>query len=205
MHEPAVQELKQDYVVHYAPDLVHDPDELAAKLGEARALIVRNRTQVGNGLLEAGHKLRVVGRLGTGLDNIDLKACAARGIRVMPATGANNVAVAEYVLASSLLLVRRTFGARDRVLTGQWPRNELMGGELSGRTLGLVGFGAIARAVAARARSLGMDVQAHDPLIPYDAPIWKSTGVLPVAFDALFAESDVVSVHVPLTKATHHW
>lgn len=204
MHEPSVRDLQRDYTVLYDPDLVMRPDKLLARLDGARALIVRNRTQVDNALLEAGHNLHVIGRLGVGLDNIDLDACRAHGVRVMPAAGANNVAVAEYVLAAALLLVRGAYCARERMLAGGWPRNELVGGEIAGRTLGLVGFGAIAREVATRMSALGMHVQAYDPMIPDESPIWLSNGVKPVTFEALFPQSDVVSVHVPLTKDTVH-
>lgn len=204
MHEAAVDSLRRDYDVHYDPALVDAPDALAEKVRDARALIVRNRTQVRGALLGAGHNLRAIGRLGVGLDNIDLDACAARGIKVMPATGANNVAVAEYVIAAALILVRGAYEAHARMLAGEWPRNELMGGEVSGRTLGLAGFGGIAREVATRAAALGMVVQAHDPFIAADDPAWASAGVRPVTLDQLFAQSDVISLHVPLIETTRH-
>ncbi len=204
MDEGAVNDLRRDYDVHYDPGLVDAPAALAEQVQAARALIVRNRTQVRGALLEAGRNLRVIGRLGVGLDNIDLEACKARSIRVMPATGANNIAVAEYVIAALLLLVRGAFAERGRMLAGEWPRQELMGGEVLGRTLGLIGFGGIAREVAVRAQALGMVVRAHDPLIPVDAPIWGSTGVQPVALPALLAQADAISLHVPLVEGTRH-
>lgn len=204
MDESAVSELQARFDVLYDPSLVNDPERLARELEGARALIVRNRTQVDGELLAAAGSLQVVGRLGVGLDNIDLELCAARNIRVVPATGANNTAVAEYVIAAMLLLVRGVFGANDAMLAGEWPRNRLMGGEVCGRTLGLVGFGGIAREVAVRARAMGLKVQAFDPALADDAPCWRELQVEPAAsLEVLLAGSDVVSLHVPLTTRTH--
>src|SRR3546814_13305047 len=122
MDEGGVAELKRLYDTVYDPDLVKRPDEIAHLVQDARALVVRNRTQVTPALLDAGPKLKVVGRLGVGLDNIDLEACKARGIAVCPATGANNVSVAGYVITGLLLLLRgRTFTATPDVLPGKLP------------------------------------------------------------------------------------
>ncbi|WP_349360789.1 hydroxyacid dehydrogenase [Stappia sp.] len=202
MDEAAVESLSRVQSTLYDPTLVDDPARLAQALAGARALIVRNRTQVRGALLEAAADLTVVGRLGVGLDNIDLEACATRGIEVIPATGANAAAVAEYVIAATLLLVRGAFDRRAAMIAGAWPRNSLIGGEIAGRTLGLVGYGGIAREVAARATALGMRVIAHDPHLPEDDSVWGTTE--PVALDDLCARADVVSLHIPLTEATRH-
>ena len=204
MDEATVAELARDYDVLYEPDLVERPADLKAALPGARALIVRNRTQVTDDLLAAGESLRVIGRLGVGLDNIDLAACAARGIPVCPATGTNAVSVAEYVIAGILMLRRGAYHASDRVLAGDWPRTELIGQEAAAARLGLVGFGGIARAVAKRALAFDMRIAAHDPFVEDDAPLWQETGVSPQALDPLLAESDVISLHVPLTEETRH-
>ncbi|MEO1423624.1 MAG: 3-phosphoglycerate dehydrogenase, partial [Pseudomonadota bacterium] len=137
--------------VLYDPTLVDDRDRMLAALASARAVIVRNRTQVDQALLDAAPDLCVVGRLGVGLDNIDLDACAARGVVVRPATGANTLSVAEYVISTAMTLVRGAYGSNAAMIAGTWPRGALIGGELSGRVMGLFGFGGIARAVAARA------------------------------------------------------
>ncbi|MGP1397104.1 MAG: hydroxyacid dehydrogenase [Inquilinaceae bacterium] len=204
MTDRAVRMLQNRAEVLYDPDLVDDPDRLNRAASGCAALIVRNRTQVRGGLLDALAGARAVGRLGVGLDNIDVEGCRARGIAVIPATGANAVAVAEYVIAALLILTRGAFGASDRVLAGTWPRAELVGGEISGRTLGLVGFGDIARQVGRRAAALGMEVVAHDPFVDPADPVWKTLGVRPVDLAALIAESDAVSLHVPLTPDTRH-
>lgn len=203
MDSAAVEELAAEFAVAYDPTLADRPDALAAALAAgARALIVRNRTRIGGGLLGAAPRLAVIGRLGVGLDNIDLEACAARGVEVIPATGANDDAVAEYVIAAVLLLTRGAFMATDEVAAGLWPRERLIGREIRGRTLGLLGFGGTARAVARRARALGMAAVAHDPYVASTDPAWSALGVRPVGFDELLRASDALSLHVPLTSVT---
>jgi (S)-sulfolactate dehydrogenase len=202
MDEAAIDASFAGRDVLYDPKLVDDPARLAAAVREARALIVRNRTQVRGALLASAVRLEVVGRLGVGLDNIDVPACEARGIAVYPATGANDLSVAEYVITAALMLLRRAWFATARVAAGEWPRTELMGRELAGKRLGLVGYGAIARVTGRMARDLGTSVAAYDPLLPGDHPAWA--GALRQSLPELLASSDVVSLHVPLTDATRN-
>jgi (S)-sulfolactate dehydrogenase len=205
MEDRAVASLSQRYDTLYDAELVAKPEDLAGQLAGARALIVRNRTQVDETLLAGAGALRVVGRLGVGLDNIALDACRARGIAVIPASGANDDSVAEYVIAGALMLRRGAYFASHDVAAGQWPRNRLMAGrEVLGATLGLVGFGAIARAVARRAAALGMHLVAHDPHVADDDPAWGELNVAPRSLDALLEEADVVSLHVPLGEGTRN-
>jgi (S)-sulfolactate dehydrogenase len=203
MDEAAVDELRREFRVRYDPALVDRPAELERLAAEARALIVRNRTQVRGPLLAAARRLQAVGRLGIGLDNIDVAACEARGIAVLPATGANETAVAEYVVAAALVLLRGAYGATPAMLDGRWPRQELIGREASGRLMGLVGLGGVARQVASRAKALGMRVAAFDPHLPAGDAAWRGVerhGEL----RALLAAADVLSLHVPLTVETRH-
>jgi (S)-sulfolactate dehydrogenase len=202
MDEAVIDAAFAGHDVLYDPTLVENADALHAAMVDARAIIVRNRTQVRAALLDAAPKLKVVGRLGVGLDNIDLTACKARGIAVHPASGANDLAVAEYVVACALLLLRGAYAATNEVLGGSWPRMALIGRELSETCMGLVGFGAIARAVAVRVQALGMRVVAHDPYLPADHPIWKT--VEQCTLQQVLQQADVVSLHVPLTDETHH-
>ena len=203
MDAPAVEALRARFEVDYRPQLVDDPAALAAALAGARGWIVRNRTQVHGPLLAAATSLAVVGRLGVGLDNIDLPACEARGIRVIPATGANAEAVAEYVVAVSLVLLRGAYHASAEVASGRWPRAALSEGrEAGGKAMGIVGFGSIGRATAAKAAALGMRALGHDPQVPAGHPAWREARAQPLDLDALLAESDVVSLHVPLVPAT---
>ena len=204
MDEAAVADLARSHDVLYDPALVDKPEALHAALPKARVLVVRNRTQVRPGLLVHAPHLACVGRLGVGLDNIDLPVCAARSITVYPATGANDVAVAEYVIASTMLLLRGAYASTPAVAEGKWPRNALIGREISGKTLGLVGFGAIARETAVRARAIGMDIIAHDPFVPAAHPAWARFHAQGVSLAELWQRADVISLHVPLTDDTRN-
>jgi (S)-sulfolactate dehydrogenase len=200
MDEAAVEHLKRTYDVHFDPTLVEFPDRLPDAVSSASALIVRNRTQVTSALLGAGQRLRCIGRLGVGLDNIDVATCRERDIQVLPATGANDVSVAEYVVGTMLSLLRGAYGCSEEVASGGWPRLRMIGCEAAGRRMGLIGLGATACEVVKRALAFGMTAQAYDPFLPADAPAWNS--VDRVDLDAIFADSDVITIHVPLTAQT---
>jgi len=200
MDETAIATLSGRFHIHYDPGLVDRPDDLPGVMARAKALIVRNRTKVSGVLLDAAPDLQCVGRLGVGLDNIDLAVCQARGIAVYPAAGANNMSVAEYVVTAILVLLRRAWFASADVAAGAWPRQDLIGREVAGKVLGLIGFGAIARETALRAAALRMDIIAFDPFLNDDDPAWSHARR--VEFDALLAEADAVSLHVPLTDQT---
>jgi (S)-sulfolactate dehydrogenase len=202
MDEAAVRRLADSHDTVYDPKLVDDPAALHEHLTSARALIVRNRTQVRETLLSMGPKLRVVGRLGVGLDNIDVAACKARSVKVIPATGANDLSVAEYVITSALMLLRGAYLRSADVAAGDWPRQSMMGRELAGKTIGLVGYGSIAREVAWRAHMMGMQIVAYDPYLMADHPGWQIARN--VSLDAVLELADVVSLHTPLTDATRN-
>ncbi len=200
MDQAAVDSLADQFDVFYGPTLVDRADDLAAAVADARALIVRNRTQVRGALLEAAGALQVVGRLGVGLDNIDLEACRQRAVVVHAATGANDAAVAEYVVGTAMILLRDAYAAGTEVIAGAWPRQRCMGREIGGKVLGLIGFGGIARATAQRAMALGMRVMAHDPFVAQADPVWLD--VERSELGNLIAKADVVSLHLPLTDDT---
>ncbi|MBL0421589.1 hydroxyacid dehydrogenase [Ramlibacter sp. AW1] len=201
MDDTAVDGLRAAHEVAYDPGLVDDATRLLDEAPTCDALIVRNRTQVRGELLAALGRCKVVGRLGVGLDNIDVEGCAARGIQVIPATGANAHSVAEYVVATAMLLLRGAYGSTESVAAGQWPRHALsQGRELAGKTLGLVGFGSIGQQTARLARALGMRVAAFTRAGGEEA--LRAAGVPARSLDDLLAEADVVSLHVPLTDAT---
>ena len=202
MDEPAVDNLRRDYDVLYEPTLVDQTDDLVKAVQGASALIVRNRTQVRGAVLEAGVKLKAIGRLGVGLDNIDLEGCEARDIAVLPASGANDLAVKEYVIAGLLLLFRGAYHASDDMVAGLWPRENLIKREISGRSLGLIGFGDIARDVAVAAQALGMVVSAYDPFVTGNDLIWQAMEVTNATLEHILSESDAISLHVPLTDGT---
>ncbi|WP_394691667.1 hydroxyacid dehydrogenase [Hoeflea sp.] len=202
MDEAAVSRLSQSCDTLYDPKLVDDPAALHDHLVSAKALIVRNRTQVREALIGMGPKLKVVGRLGVGLDNIDVDACRARSIKVIPATGANDLSVAEYVITAALMLLRGAWLRSSDVASGAWPRQSMMGRELAGKTIGLVGYGSIAREVAWRAHMMGMTIVAYDPYLAADHPGWQIARN--VSLDAVLELGDVISLHTPLTEATRN-
>lgn len=202
LDEEALFAIPARHSVLYDATLVDRPDALRAEIRDCLALIVRNRTQVRGDFLKSANRLKVVGRLGVGLDNIDLAACAARQIVVHPASGANDLSVAEYVVTAALMLLRRAWFSTADVASGAWPRSALMGRELSGKTLGLVGFGAIAKETARRAHALGMRIIAHDPYATDHAFHAAQTASRPLK--TLLAEADVISLHIPLTGETRN-
>lgn len=204
MDEPAVERLRQGgHEVLYEPALVDDGARLLQLAAGCDVLIVRNRTQVRGALVEALARCRIVGRLGVGLDNIDLAACDARGIRVVPATGANALSVAEYVIASAMVLLRGAFFSTAQVAGGKWPRADLgRGRETAGKTLGIVGFGSIGQTTARLARGLGMDVLAFDPMLEPGHAAYRELGARASGLEDLLRASDVVTLHIPLVDAT---
>lgn len=176
------------------------PEALAKDLADADALIVRSATKVTKELLAAAPKLRIVGRAGTGVDNIDMTAASGRGILVVNAPGANSISVAEQAVALMLSLARMVPGADRAMKDGKWEKKKFTGIELKGKTLGIAGLGRIGQEVAIRARSFGMRIVAHDPFIAKD--IAESFGAELVSLDELFASADFVSLHLPSTPET---
>lgn len=202
MDTAAVEKLSAAFPTNYAPELADTQDKIPEMLGDVRALVVRNRTQVTADMLGAAPNLKCVGRLGVGLDNIDQSACKARGVAVIPAVGANNLSVAEYVITNALMLLRNAYQSGDDMRAGNWPRMACAGREISGKTLGLIGLGAIAQETAVMAKALGMGICAHDPFLPADHPAWELAQSRSVA--GVLKTADVISLHVPLTADTHH-
>ncbi len=202
MEQKAAKGLHVDFSTHWDPDLWRDRASLLRHVADARAIIVRNATRVDTTLLDGAPHLKVVARMGVGLDNIDVDACKARGIEVCPSIGANAVSVAEYVIATAMILLRGpAYFATPDVTSGQWDRPKFGGGlEMAGRTMGIIGFGSIGQTVAAKARGLDMNVIAHDAVMLPDHPAWKLTRR--VDLDTLLTESDVISLHCPRLPQT---
>jgi D-3-phosphoglycerate dehydrogenase len=198
----AMSRLRESHDVAFEPDLWQSRDRLAAALGEARALIVRNQTQLTASLIEAAPRLRIIARAGAGLDNVDTDAATRAGVVVSYTPHDNSNSVAELVLGLMLSLVRRIPAAWQDTRSGGWDRVGFTGGELSGRTLGIVGLGRIGRLVAQRAGAFGMSIIAHDDFIDPTADFVRESGARMVSLDALLAEADFVTTHVPLTDQT---
>ena len=172
-------------------------DDLLQIVGEYDALIVRGRTKVTPAVFAAAKNLKVVGRAGVGVDNIDLKAAREAGVTVVNSPLATSVSVAELTLGLMLSVMRDIPRADASMKAGKWLKKEFEGGELFKKTLGVIGFGRIGVAVADRARAFDMEVLGYDPLIP--AEEIKKRGGIPVTFDELLAKSDVITMHIPLT------
>lgn len=173
---------------------------LGAQLESADALIVRSAVQVNAELLANARKLRVIGRAGVGVDNIDLDAATRKGIAVMNTPGANAVAVAEHTLAMMLALARHLCRANELTHAGKWEKKSLQGTELRGKTLGIVGLGRVGMEVARRARSFGMTVMAHDPFV--STAVAKEQGIQLAELDEVYAAADYLTLHVGLTPQT---
>ena len=200
MDEDAVNLLKKKYDVYYDISLAEDSNSLVKLINKMKALIVRNKTLVTRELIENAPNLTCVGRLGVGLDNIDLNACEEQNITVYPALGANSHSVAEYVICASMLLLRKAYFKKNEMIAGNWPRQESSGSEVYGKTLGLIGFGDIAQKTRDLALGLGIKTVAYDPYLDKDSNVWKETKNLPL--DNLLSISDIISLHIPLSKET---
>src|SRR5499425_3055412 len=182
------------------------PDQLngslAEQLADADALMVRSAVQVDSKLLAGASKLRVIGRAGVGVDNIELEPATRKGIAVMNTPGANAVAVAEHTFGLMLCMARFLPRASELMHAGKWEKKSLQGTELRGKTLGIVGLGKIGLEVAKRARPVGMEIIGHDPFV--SASIAKDNGIKLASLDEVYGASDYLSLHVGLTPQTQN-
>ena len=178
-------------------------DELKQIIGEYDALIVRGRTRVTRELLERSIRLKVVGRSGVGVDNIDLSAAKECGVVVVNAPMSTSLAVAELAIGMLLALARRIPYADQTMKAGKWDKQSLQGIELNGKVLGVIGMGNIGAAVAARAEALGMEVIGFDLLLPEEEIMRR--GANPVAIGDLYNRADFITIHIPLTAESRGW
>jgi len=183
--------------------LTHDklPDGLPAALADADALVVRSAVQVDDALMEKAPKLRVIGRAGVGVDNIDAEAATRRGVVVMNTPGANAVAVAELTICLMISLARKLSVANTGMHAGRWEKKSLQGSELRGKTLGILGLGRIGLEVAKRAKGFGLEIIGSDPFV--SAAVARENGIRLVSLDELIAGSDYLTLHVGLTPQTN--
>lgn len=175
-------------------------DELAEILGEFEALVVRSRTKVTRQMLEKPGKLRIIGRAGAGVDNIDLEAATEKGIIVMNTPGGNTISTAEHAISMMLSLARRIPYADRTMREGKWAKKNIVGTEMFGKTLGIVGLGKIGQVVAERMQAFGMGILAFDPFLTQEGA--EKLGVKPASVEEMCAEADVITIHAPKNSET---
>lgn len=197
-----MESLKRDFKVTFDPQLWKDREMLLRVASEHRAIIVRNQTKVDRELIGAAKSLKVIGRAGVGLDNVDVKAASDAGVVVVWTPEQNSISVAELAIGMMLSLARRIPAADKSTHAGGWERQKFMGIELFGKTLGIVGLGRIGFQVATRTRALGMQIIATDAFVSRDSFMVSEIGATLVELDELLAQADVVSVHIPSTPET---
>ncbi len=182
--------------------LGQSPSELRQRIGEYDALVVRSETKVPAAVIEAGTRLKVIGRAGAGVDNIDVQTATRHGILVVNAPSGNTIAAAEHTVAMMLALARHVPQADQAVKSGRWERSRFLGTELRDKVIGIIGLGNIGSEVARRAQAFGMRVVAADPVISDERAAQLNVTMRLV--DELLAEADFVTLHVPLTAETRH-
>src|SRR5262245_5890848 len=199
----AVQIFKDHGVeVDYLPDLGKDKDKLLEVIDQYDGLAIRSATKVTEKLINAASRLKVIGRAGIGVDNVDIPAASRRGIIVMNTPFGNSITTAEHAIALMFALARQLPEANASTHAGKWEKNRFMGVEISGKTLGVIGCGNVGSIVAARGVGLKMHVVAYDPFLSEDRAV--ELGIEKVELDALFARADFITLHTPLTDKTRH-
>ncbi|MEH7345427.1 hydroxyacid dehydrogenase [Bacillus sp. JJ1532] len=204
MWEEGLVELKRlGFDVHYDLHLWNDREALLERVNDVDALIVRNQTKVDKELLEKALELKVIGRLGVGLENIAVDDAKKRGIQTVVPRYANATSVAEYVMAAILMANRPLFLTNEDVRKGNWDRKQHTGREIFHKVIGLVGLGEISHRVAKRAKAFGMNVIGYDPfLTPYDHIVAETSVQLKNTLEDVLISADFISIHVPLTSST---
>ncbi len=200
MEVKSVEILKTNFDVTFDQDLSTNSNELKKIISNFDALIVRNKTQVNKEVLENAPNLKFVGRLGVGLDNIDIEYCKSNNIHVQPATGMNADSVAEYVINTSLSLLKNIPLMHQETSIGNWPRTSISSQELKGKTIGLLGFGLIAKKVSVLAKVFNASIIAYDPFV--DPSIGNEFDVKLIDINEIFKLADIISIHLPLSETT---
>lgn len=200
MESKSVETLQNNFDVTIDQDLSKNHNKLKKIINNFDVLIVRNKTQVNQEVLKNASNLKFVGRLGVGLDNIDTDYCKSNNIHVQPATGMNADSVAEYVINNSLSLLKNIPLMHQETLIGNWPRTSIISRELKGKTIGLLGFGLIAKKVSILAKTFNAHIIAYDPYVEQNAGNAFDTKLLDI--NDIFTLSDIISIHLPLTETT---
>ena len=192
---------KNGLQITYEPEIT--PDQIKAKIGNFEIVIVRSRTKITKEMIDKATKCKIIARVGVGLDNIDVDAAKTKGIRVINAVEGAMNAVAELVLGLMLSLAREIPRADREIRNGNWLKKELMGSELSGKYLGIVGLGNIGKKLARHAKALNMNIIGYD-VIPIPEDFSREVGLVKADLDTLLSSADYISFHVPFTSETHH-
>ena len=192
---------KNGLKVTYEPEIT--PEQIAEKIGNFEVVVVRSRTKMTRELVEKADKCQVIARVGVGLDNIDQESAKEKNIRVINAVEGAITAVAELVIGLMLSMAREITRADREIRNGNWIKKELMGTELKGKYLGIVGLGNIGKRLGRLARALNMNIIGYD-VMPIDDEFAKEVGLMKADLDTLLSSADYVSLHVPLLDSTHH-
>ena len=200
---PILKEIleKNGLKVTYEPEIT--PEQIAEKIGNFEVVVVRSRTKLSRELVEKADKCKIIARVGVGLDNIDQEAAKEKNIRVINAVEGAITAVAELVIGLMLSMAREIPRADREIRNGNWIKKELMGSELKGKYLGIVGLGNIGKRLGRLARALNMNIIGYD-VIPIDDEFSKEVGLMKADLDTLLSSADYVSFHVPLLDSTRH-
>jgi len=200
--EKGIEVFKQDPEIEVDVKLNLSEAEICEIIFDYHAVVVRSQTKITKKILEAGRQLKVVGRAGVGIDNIDVEAATLRGIVVVNTPDGNTISAAEHTLAMMLALARHIPQADQSLRRGEWQRSKFIGVELRNKTLGIIGYGKIGSGVGKRSKVFGMEILVYDPYINHE--VAERAGVKPVSLDVLLSESDFITVHMPLTSETKH-
>jgi len=200
---PVLNEIlqKNGLNITYEPEIT--PDQIKEKIGNFEIVVVRSRTKITKEMIDKATKCKIIARVGVGLDNVDVEAAKTKGIRVINAVEGAMNAVAELVLGLMLSLAREIPRADREIRNGNWLKKELMGSELSGKYLGIVGLGNIGKKLARHAKSLNMNIIGYD-VIPIPDDFSREVGLVKADLDTLLSSADYISFHVPFTPETHH-
>ena len=200
INQNSLENLNKKFDVNYDEKLCEDEKEIIKIIRDYDGLIVRNKTQVNSDILKNAFKLKFIGRLGVGLDNIDTEFCKSKNIHVQPATGMNADSVAEYVISSSMFLIKKIPMFHNGTVKGNWPRTTIKSAEINEKCIGIVGFGTIGRKVADYSLKNGLNVLAYDPYIKKLDDNEKNYKLS--SLENVFKDADIISLHLPLTEET---
>ncbi len=202
LNQEALKNIDKNFTVIYRAEAWSDKEYIEKEIHNFDGIIVRNKTRLDENLLRKALKLKFIGRLGVGLDNIDTQYCKKNNILVQPATGMNADSVAEYVINSALTLLKKTTIINTQTKDGKWPRTTIITNELKAKTLGLIGFGNISKKVLKLANAFDVSTITYDPFVSLEET--NSYNVRKVSFEEILNLADVISIHVPLNNETKH-